>query len=123
MTRHSTTTGKAVRLTYFDNEPAARLAEQRLLLEGIPSVVRPLGVGPGLWVTAFNMPHGLDVLDSDTVRAAEVLDLPAAALAEGERDRASAGPRSRSNVGLILIGIAIAVILTLAAPALSQPFR
>lgn len=119
----SHSTGKAVRLTTFDNEPAARLAEQRLLSEGIPSVVRALGAGPGLWGTAFNMPHALEVLQSDALRAAEVLELSPAELAEREGYRTGAGPSRRSNVWLIIIGLAIAVVLIFVAPALSQPFR
>lgn len=123
MKRQSQTGGKQVRLTTFDNEPTARLAEQRLLGEGIPSVVRSLGVGPGLWGTAYNLPHALDVLQSDAVRAAEVLELPPAELAERAGGVPGAGSSRRSNMWLIVIGIAIAVVLIFAGPTLAQPFR
>ena len=45
---------KQVRLTAFDNEPMARLAEQRLGQIGIPCLIRPLRAGPGLWGSAYN---------------------------------------------------------------------
>jgi len=118
MSRQSQTKGKQVRLTTFDNEPTARMAEQRLLEEGIPSVVRSLGVGPGLWGTAYNLPHALDVLQSDAVQAAEVLDLPPAELAESEGGKTGSG--RYSNLVLIIIGIAIAFVLIFVAPRFTQ---
>ncbi|HEU0021209.1 MAG TPA: hypothetical protein VFR55_05975 [Dehalococcoidia bacterium] len=101
----------------------ARLAEQRLLWEGIPSVVRSLGVGPGLWGTAGNLPQALEVLQSDAVRAAEVLELPAAQLTEGAGGRAGSGPRRQANLGLIMIVIVIAGVLIVTAPAFVRLFR
>ena len=66
---------KQVRLTVFDNEPLARLAEQRLLQAGIPCFIRSLRGGPGLWGSAYNLPHDLYVYASDESPAREVLDL------------------------------------------------
>lgn len=67
--------GKQVRLTGFDNEPMARLSEQRLRQAGIPCFIRSLRGGPGLWGSAYNLPHDLYVHDSDEMQAREVLDL------------------------------------------------
>ncbi len=64
---------KQVSLRVFDNEPTARMAEQRLWIEGIPCLVRSLRGGPGLWGTAYNLPHDLLVYEGDETRAREVL--------------------------------------------------
>ena len=70
MGRRGTSGRKQVQLTVFDNEPEARMAEQRLFQEGIPCVTNSLGGGPGLWVTAYNLPRGsTDVSDSRTPQA------------------------------------------------------
>ncbi len=49
------------------------MAEQRLKMEGIPCLVRSLRGGPGLWGTAYNLPHDLLVYEDDQERAREVL--------------------------------------------------
>ena len=64
---------KQVSLRVYDNEPTVRMAEQRLQIEGIPCLVRSLRGGPGLWGTAYNLPHDLLVYDGDEPRAREVL--------------------------------------------------
>ena len=64
---------KQVRLRVYDNEPTARMAEQRLQLEGIPCLVRSLRGGPGLWGTANNLPHDLLVYEGDEARARDIL--------------------------------------------------
>jgi hypothetical protein len=69
------------------------------------------------------MPQALEVLESDALRAAEVLDLPPAELAERARNEGDVRPGRRSNLGLILMGIAVAAVLIFAASALSQAFR
>ena len=99
------------------------MAEQRLLSEGIPSVVRSLGAGPGLTGSAYNLPHALDVLQSDEVRAKEVLELPPAELAERDGGNTGSGSRRQSNLGLIMILIATAFVLIIAAPRLAQLIR
>ena len=64
---------KQVSLRVFNNEPTARLAEQRLQVEGIPCLVRTLRGGPGLWGTAYNLPHDLLVYEEYETRARELL--------------------------------------------------
>ena len=56
---------KQVRLTGFDNEPLARLAEQRLWQSGIPCITRSMRGGPGLWGSAYNLPHDIYVYEAD----------------------------------------------------------
>ena len=63
-----------VKLTTFESEPLARLSQQRLQEEGIPSVVRSLGVGSGAWGGNVFMPHGLYVMSRDRHRAIGVLE-------------------------------------------------
>ena len=60
---------KQVSLRVFNNEPTARMAEQRLQMEGIPCLVKPLRGGPGLWGTAYNLPHDLLVYEENEARA------------------------------------------------------
>ena len=57
----------------FNNEPTARLAEQRLQMEGILCLVRSLQGGPGLWRTVYNLPHDLLAYEENEARAREVL--------------------------------------------------
>jgi hypothetical protein len=66
---------KQVNLRVYDNEPTVRMAEQRLQLEGIPCLVRSLGGGPGLWGTAYNLPHDLLVYEGDESRAWDILKI------------------------------------------------
>ena len=49
------------------------MAEQRLQMEGIPCLIRSLLGGPGLWGTAYNLPHELLVYEGDESYAREVL--------------------------------------------------
>ena len=51
------------------------MAEQRLQMEGIPCLVKPLRGGPGLWGTAYNLPHDLLVYEENEARASEVLQI------------------------------------------------
>ena len=123
MNRQSQRTGKQVRLTIFENEPVARMAEQRLHLEGIPSMIRPLQGGPGLWGSAYNLPHGLYVFQSDAIWAKDVLELPPSEIVERAEGDASSGASRFSNIGLIFFGIGIALFLILTMPILSRLFR
>ncbi len=112
---------KQVQLTVFDNEPTARMAEQRLGQEGIPCVTRALGGGPGLWGSAYNIPHGLYVYQVDEMRAREVLQLtPAEVL---EREGYEQPPSRQSRLWLILVVIALSLALITAAPYLGQLLR
>ena len=102
---------KQVRLTVFDNEPFARLAEQRLQQAGIPCFIRSLRGGPGLWGSAYNLPHDLYVYASDETPAREVLDLVPLGSEEGETYLPPR--RSKPNLWVMLGGIVLA-FLTLA---------
>lgn len=82
---------KQVRLTVLDNEPMSRLAEQRLRQAGIPCYISPLGVGPGGWGSAYNLPHALYVHHADVTRARELLELVPGEMAPRE----GAGPARR----------------------------
>jgi len=106
---------KQVRLTSFDNEPMARLAEQRLRQEGIPCFVRSLGVGPGAWGTAYNLPHGLYIYQADEMRSREVLGLVPEEITERERQKA--GPDhflafrlTLKQISLLLICFSVMVV-------------
>ena len=76
---------KQVSLRVYDNEPTARMAEQRLQLEGIPCLVRTLRGGPGLWGTAYNLPHDLLVYEGDEARARDILKIVPREEREGEQ--------------------------------------
>ena len=75
---------KQVSLRVYDNEPTARMAEQRLQLEGIPCLVRSLRGGPGLWGTANNLPHDLLVYEGEEARARDILKIVPREEREGE---------------------------------------
>ena len=77
---------KQVSLRVFDNEPTARMAEQRLQMEGIPCLARSLRGGPGLWGTAYNLPHDLLVYEGDEDLAREVLQYVPQEILERERE-------------------------------------
>ena len=83
---------KQVSLRVFDNEPTARMAEQRLQIEGIPCLVRSLRGGPGLWGTAYNLPHDLLVFEGDEMRALEVLEYPPQEILERDQEQESEIP-------------------------------
>ena len=76
---------KQVSLRVYDNEPTARMAEQRLQLGGIPCLVRSLRGGPGLWGTAYNLPHDLLVYEGDEARARDILKIVPREEREGEQ--------------------------------------
>ena len=62
------------------------MAEQRLQVEGIPCLIRSLRGGPGLWGTAYNLPHDLLVYEGDESRAREVLEHVPQEIIEHEQD-------------------------------------
>ena len=104
--------GKQIQLTVYDNEPLARLAQQRLQQEGVPCIVRSLGVGPGGWGVATYLPHGLYVGASDEMKAREILELPPSEIAE--RDGTSSRTPIKIHPALIvlLLVVVAAVLLT-----------
>ena len=62
-----------VRVATFDNEPLARLWQQRLQAEDIPCVLKSLGVGSGAWGGISFVPHGIYVFSRDRQRAIGVI--------------------------------------------------
>ena len=106
---------KQVRLATFENEPLARLAEQRLRDQGIPCLSRSLGGGPGLWGSSFNIPHEVLVYGSDVTRARDLLELPPLEIAE--RQAAGAGEanppldRRMLTAGVIIVVLVIFLAL------------
>ena len=78
---------KQVSIKVFDNEPTVRMAEQRLNQEGIPCLVRCLRGGPGLWGTAFNLPHDLLVFEGDDLQARDILEIPRQEISEREHEQ------------------------------------
>ena len=100
---------KQVRLTLFDNEPMARLAEQRLRQAGIRCFIRSLRGGPGLWGSAYNLPHDLCVFESDQMRAREILDLTPTGPLEGEPQGAPS--KTGATLWLVVGGIIVAALL------------
>ena len=101
--------GKQIKLIVLDNEPLARLAEQRLQQEDIRCVVRALGAGPGGWGVATNLPHAIFVKSHDEMRARQVLDLAPAEIAERDSDQTQPAYR---------LPVAIVVLLIITAAAL-----
>lgn len=109
-----------MRLTNFDNEPLARLAEQRLSQEGIPCLIRSLQGGPGLWGSAYNMPHALYVFQSDEMRAREVLDLGPQEMLEREGNDTT--PARGPSMLVFLVVAAVLLVLIIAGPSLAGMF-
>ncbi len=106
-----------VRLTVLSNETAARMAEQQLMLEGIPSFSRSLQAGPAITGLAFNLPHALYVRPADAMRAREVLNLvPLEVL---ERSGPAASSRGRWRWWLVVLGLIIAALLIFTASPLA----
>lgn len=108
--------GKQVQLTVFDNEPMARLAEQRLRQEGIPCFIRSLGPGPGATGSAFLLPHALHVYQADEMLAREVLGLAPQEMVERKRTTPAHAPRSAVGLAatlIIIVALAFVVIVFL----------
>lgn len=113
---------RQVSLTVFNNEPTARMAEQRLRLEGIPCLVRSLRGGPGLWGSAFNLPHDLLVNEDDEARAREVLEFAPEEILEREEE----GQAPPAVISQWLVTVTIMVIvafLALAAVVVNRAVR
>lgn len=104
---------KEIRVAVFDNEPLARLAVQRLQEQGIPALTRCLRGGPGLWGSAYNLPHDVIVYESDKENARNLLDLGPVEHPEttnlGMGDQGEQ-PASSSNLAIILVGAVLGVL-------------
>ncbi|MCI0898550.1 MAG: DUF2007 domain-containing protein [Chloroflexi bacterium] len=106
---------KQVSLRVFDNEPTARMAEQRLKLEGIPCLIRSLRGGPGLWGSAYNLPHDLLVYEGDEMRAQEVLEYVPQEILEREREQEGERPSMlmpQWMITLTIVAVAAFIALT-----------
>ena len=106
---------KQVSLKVFDNEPTARMAEQRLNQEGVPCLVRCLRGGPGLWGTAFNLPHDLLVFEGDELQARSILEIPPQEISEREHEQdvtPSSSVMSQLMVTLTLFVLVVFIALT-----------
>ena len=99
-----------VTLEVFQGEPLARLAAQRLREEGIPCMVRPLGVGPGGWGMAANLPYAVYVLPANEAQARDLLALPAT---EDEAKAGRSEPQSRrsSTAAMVVLFVVAAAVL------------
>ena len=121
--RHTTERRKQVLLTMFPNEPLARMAAQRLDLEGIPSLVKSLHGGPGLWGSAFNLPHALYVYQSDEALSRDILQIPQE---QETGETASVGPTS--GIGKffrwpVVLAVAVGLLLIATSPVWTPLFR
>ena len=114
---------KPVTLEVYLSEPLARMAAQRLELEGIQCMVRAVGIGPGGWGVAANVPHALDTWEEDAVQARQILELMPAEI--NERLRATQGPPSRfpALVLVVFIIVAGAIIIQVADALFGRLFR
>ena len=101
---------RLVRLGVWESEPLARLAAARLEEAGIVCTVQSLGVGPGGWGMAANLPHALYVQPSEEEAARIVLDLEETPATPESRPYAASSVAIRA----ILLVIALAVVLGLA---------
>ena len=97
---------KQVMLTVFANEPLARLAEQRLRQENIPSIVRSLGPGAGIGIGVMNLPHALYVRGGDEMQARDILELEPAEIMERQ-----SRPAYRSSTFMVAMLIITVVLL------------
>ncbi len=120
MARRDISGQKQIQLTVFDNEPEARMAEQRLFQEGIRCVTKSLGGGPGLWGTAYNLPYGVYVHEEDATQARELLGLDADGALPA--DGSSGVSELRTSWGWVALVIVIALTLVIAAPTLVRMF-
>jgi hypothetical protein len=97
---------KQVRIAIFNSEPLAKLAEQQLYDSGVPCLLKSLNGGPGLWGSAYNLPHGLYVYERDTSKALDILELDSMDDGYSERDS------GKSVLGvLILLIIVLALVI------------
>ena len=108
---------KTVTLEVYSSEPLARMAAGRLELQGIQCMVRAVGIGPGGWGVAANVPHALDAWEGDAVLAREILELMPAEIEDCMRE--TVGARTRfPMVVLAVLGIVTVAIVIQAADAI-----
>ena len=114
---------KPVTLEVYLSEPLARMAAQRLEQEGIQCMVRAVGVGPGGWGVAANVPHALDTWEEDAVQARQILELMPAEI--NERLHATQGAPSRFPIAILVVLaiVAGAIIIQVADALFGRLFR
>ncbi len=103
---------KQIKLTVYDNEPLARLAQQRLQQEDVPCVVRSLGVGPGGWGVATYLPHGLYVGAADEMKARDILELPPDETTERDETSPKTPIKLHPAFVVLLLVVVAAILLT-----------
>jgi hypothetical protein len=112
-----------VRVATFDNEPLARLSQQRLQEEGIPCVLKSLGAGSGAWGGNSFVPHGLYVFSRDREKALGVINgtdspeypVDSSAVVEGTVDmdvREVREDRGQGVGGFLLTAVIIVLVVT-----------
>jgi hypothetical protein len=85
-------------------------------------MVRSLHGGPGLWGSAFNLPHGLYVFQADEMDAREILGIVPQEIIERSGPESVSDGQRRTPIGLIIAVAAIVIALTLTAPAWASLF-
>ena len=112
-TTASTDENGQTRVWVFNGEPLARLWEDRLRQEGVPSVVKPMGLG-ATYGSPMSMPYGLYVRNGDASRVLEMLRAEGGDESAGE-EMAVSQPRRPISLGsllaLIVVGLVVAIIL------------
>ena len=119
-----------VRVATFDNEPLARLWQQRLQQEDIPCVLKSLGVGSGGWGGNSFVPHGLYVFSRDRQKAIGVIngtDSPEYLPDSGTvvEDTVDMGVRQGRQLGVggLLLAAAITLLVVTALSAIYTALR
>ena len=115
--------GNQVPLSMFPNEPLARLAAQRLELAGVPSLVKSLQGGPGLWGSAYNLPHALYVFQSDEARSREILNLGAEEGSVGQGYGENSSGSTKILGWPLVLGVAAALLLIATSPVWTRVFQ
>ena len=116
--RHSND-DKTVTLEVFQSEPLARMAAHRLEAEGIRCMVRAVGVGPGGWGLAANVPHALDTWEEDALAAREILNLMPAEIEERTREPIGG---DKGLPRLVFLGVLVIVAIALVVQAADAAF-
>ena len=97
---------RQIEVATYENEPLARLSEQRLYQAGIPCVLKSLQGGAGLWGSAYNVPHSLYVYENHLDEATEILGLDSIISPSGS-DYTKQWP------SWLVLGIVLVVVLVL----------
>ena len=87
----------------------------RLLQEGVPCFVRSLHGGPGLWGTAYNLPHDLRVYEDDEMRARDILEFVPQEILEREREREREGQKPQASIPQWMVTVTIIAIVAFVA--------